>query len=146
MSSATMAAPRNTAFASVSLDTCASDVPWVTRLWRMISWRSSPAAAGRSRPTACSICPVGAFYGVLGQISPLRVVARRRAQCNDCMDCYDVCPEPQVITPALKGEKKGIGPVITAGACTNCGRCIDVCSKNVFTFGTRFGNTPEAAT
>ena len=89
-------------------------------------------------------CPVGAFYGLLGRLSPLRVVARRRAQCDDCMDCYGVCPEPQVITPALKGAKKKLGPVITAGECTNCGRCIDVCSKNVFEFGTRFGNKPEA--
>ena len=91
-------------------------------------------------------CPVGAFYGLLGKLSPLRVVARRRSHCNDCMDCYGVCPEPQVITPALKGAKKSVGPVILSGNCTNCGRCIDVCSKNVFEFGSRFGNTPEAAT
>jgi ferredoxin-type protein NapH len=91
------------------------------------------------------LCPVGAFYGLIGHVSPLRVVARRRSQCNDCMDCMNVCPEPQVITPALKGERKGLGPVITDGACTNCGRCIDVCSKDVFEFGTRFGNKPEAA-
>ena len=25
--------------------------------------------------------------------------------------------------------------------CTNCGRCIDVCSKDVFAFGTRFNQT-----
>ena len=46
---------------------------------------------------------------------------------NDCMDCFEVCPEPQVIRPALKGEGKGVGPVILAPSCTNCGRCIDVC-------------------
>lgn len=92
------------------------------------------------------LCPVGAFYGLLGQASPLRVVARRRAQCNDCLDCFAVCPEPQVIPPALKGKRRGLGPVIKAGACTNCGRCIDVCSKNVFEFGTRFSNKLEAAT
>ena len=34
----------------------------------------------------------------------------------------------------------GAGPVILAPNCTNCGRCIDVCSKDVFAFGTRFGN------
>jgi ferredoxin-type protein NapH len=34
----------------------------------------------------------------------------------------------------------GAGPVILAANCTNCGRCIDVCSKDVFAFGTRFGN------
>jgi ferredoxin-type protein NapH len=87
-------------------------------------------------------CPVGAFYSLIGRFSILRVAAVRRAQCNDCMDCYAVCPEPQVITPALKGEAKGVGPVILAPACTNCARCIDVCTKDVFEFGTRFGNAP----
>jgi ferredoxin-type protein NapH len=87
-------------------------------------------------------CPVGAFYSLIGRFSLLRVAAVRRAQCNDCMDCYAVCPEPQVITPALKGEAKGAGPVILSPACTNCARCIDVCTRDVFEFGTRFGNTP----
>jgi len=54
------------------------------------------------------------------------------------MECYEVCPEAHVLPPALKGEKKGIGPVILSGDCTNCGRCVDVCSKDVFGFGWRF--------
>ncbi|HRD91107.1 MAG TPA: quinol dehydrogenase ferredoxin subunit NapH, partial [Accumulibacter sp.] len=37
----------------------------------------------------------------------------------------------------------GIGPVILAANCTNCGRCIDVCSKDVFAFGLRFNNQPD---
>lgn len=86
------------------------------------------------------LCPMGALYGLIGAASPLRVRADQRERCDDCMDCFAVCPEPQVITPALKGAKKGIGPVITAGDCTNCGRCIDVCAQDVFQFGTRFGN------
>lgn len=83
------------------------------------------------------VCPVGAFYSLLALRSPLRVVAARRAQCNDCMDCYAVCPEMQVIKPALKGEGHGTGPAILSPNCTNCGRCIDVCSKEVFRFGLR---------
>ncbi|MCP5373063.1 MAG: quinol dehydrogenase ferredoxin subunit NapH [Hyphomicrobiales bacterium] len=83
------------------------------------------------------LCPVGAFYGLLGAVSLLRVSARRRADCNDCMDCYAVCPEPQVINPALKGADQGASPVILSAQCTNCGRCIDVCSKDVFTFAAR---------
>lgn len=88
------------------------------------------------------LCPVGAFYSLPGYVSPLRVVARGRDRCDDCMDCIAVCPEPQVIPPALKGA----GPAVAAGACTRCGRCIDVCAKNVFEFGIRLGNKPEAAT
>jgi ferredoxin-type protein NapH len=83
------------------------------------------------------VCPVGAFYSLLALKSPLRVVAARRAQCNNCMDCYAVCPEMQVIKPALKGEGRGTGPAILSPNCTNCGRCIDVCSKDVFRFGLR---------
>ena len=89
----------------------------------------------------CShLCPVGAFYSLLAVPSPLRVIAARRSECNDCMDCFAVCPEMHVIKPALKGERHGAGPVIRSPNCTNCGRCIDVCSKKVFRFGLRWEN------
>ena len=84
------------------------------------------------------LCPVGAFYGLLGRVSVLRISAVRRQACNDCMDCYAVCPEPLVIKNPLKGADKGVSPVIVSSDCTNCGRCIDVCSKDVFVFGPRF--------
>ena len=87
------------------------------------------------------LCPVGAFYSLLGKTSIIRMRADARNQCDDCMDCFEICPEPQVITPALRGEEKGVGPVILSINCTNCGRCIDVCSKDVFKFGTRFNNS-----
>jgi len=83
------------------------------------------------------LCPVGAFYGLVGEVSLVRVSAPARAACDDCMDCYAVCPEPQVITPALKGTG-GHGPLILSGDCLNCGRCIDVCSEQVFRFTHRF--------
>jgi ferredoxin-type protein NapH len=86
------------------------------------------------------LCPVGAFYGLVGAKSLLRVRADRRQDCNDCLDCFAVCPEPQVIAPALKGADRGVGPVVLARDCTNCGRCIDVCAKDVFRFGVRFDN------
>jgi len=94
-----------------------------------------------SRRAWCGhLCPTGAFYGLLGHCTPLRVSARGRERCDDCMDCYVVCPEPQVIAPALKGAGKGIGPLIRAADCTACGRCIDACSKDVFGFVLRFQN------
>ena len=88
------------------------------------------------------LCPVGAFYSILGRWSPMRVAALRRDKCNDCMDCFAVCPEHHVIKPALKGAAQGFGPVILSPNCTNCGRCIDVCSEDVFEFGSRF-NKPR---
>lgn len=84
------------------------------------------------------LCPVGAFYGLVGEGSALRISAVKRSACDDCMDCYAVCPEPQVISPALRGERDGRGPLILAGDCTNCGRCIDVCTEDVFRFTHRF--------
>jgi ferredoxin-type protein NapH len=86
------------------------------------------------------LCPVGAFYGLLGRGALLRVNAGRRDACTDCGKCFVVCPEPQVITPALKGSGT---TVVTSGDCTNCGRCIDVCPDDVFRFSHRFARHPE---
>lgn len=87
------------------------------------------------------LCPVGAFYGLLGHKSVLRVTADKRAACNDCMDCFAVCPEMQVISPALRGSDAET-PLILSPDCTNCGRCIDVCAVDVFHFTHRFDATP----
>lgn len=86
------------------------------------------------------LCPMGAFYSMLGKFSIVRVSAEKRDSCDDCMECFAICPEPQVITPALRGADKNIGPVIMSSNCTNCGRCIDICSKHVFKFDHRFNN------
>jgi ferredoxin-type protein NapH len=83
------------------------------------------------------LCPVGALYSLLGFFSILRVKAAWREQCTDCMDCFTVCPEPQVIRPALKGDA-GSSPVILSNNCINCGRCIDICPYDVFQFSKRF--------
>jgi len=93
------------------------------------------------------LCPMGAFYSLLALASPVRVSAINREQCNDCMDCYRICPEPQVIKPVLTSAGQGKSPIILSPACTNCGRCIDVCTEDVFEFTTRFrkhkvSNTP----
>ncbi|MBT3764509.1 MAG: quinol dehydrogenase ferredoxin subunit NapH [Rhodospirillales bacterium] len=91
-----------------------------------------------SRRGWCShLCPVGAFYSLVGSFSLIRISAQDRAKCNNCMDCFAVCPEPHTITPALKGDG---GPLVLSGDCTNCGRCIDVCAENVFKFGLRTNN------
>jgi ferredoxin-type protein NapH len=84
------------------------------------------------------LCPVGAAYGVIGQATLLRVSAANRKACDDCMDCFAVCPEPHVIGPALRGDKTGATPVITARDCTVCGACVDVCPEQVFRFTHRF--------
>ena len=84
------------------------------------------------------LCPMGALYGLIGRASIIRVRADAREKCDDCMECYEVCPEPHVIPPALKKPELAGNPVIFSGDCTNCGRCIDICSERVFAFGLRF--------
>jgi ferredoxin-type protein NapH len=90
------------------------------------------------------LCPVGAAYGLIGKVTPLRVAARGRERCDDCLECYAVCPEDHVIAPALRGSRSGQGPVIRSGDCTLCGRCVDVCPERVFTFTHRFDQRVDA--
>ncbi|WJS86566.1 quinol dehydrogenase ferredoxin subunit NapH [Paracoccus sp. TOH] len=83
-----------------------------------------------SRRAWCShLCPVGAFYGLIGRFSLVRVSAARRDACTDCGACFNICPEPHVIVPALKGKAS---PLILSGDCQNCGGCIDACPVDVF--------------
>ena len=83
------------------------------------------------------LCPMGAFYSLIGNTSLVRVRADNRAACDNCMECYVVCPEPHVLPAALKGAEKQTPPVVLSGDCTNCGRCIDICAEDVFAFGLR---------
>lgn len=79
------------------------------------------------------LCPLGATYGVIGRKSLLRVAAVRREDCTKCMDCYNVCPEPDVLRQPLKeGDKR-----VLDQNCISCGRCIDVCAEKVFEFQNR---------
>lgn len=95
-----------------------------------------------SRGWCGHLCPMGVFYGVLGKLAVWRVSAPQRSECNDCMDCFAVCPEPQVIRPALKAVGQS-HPLILDSACTNCGRCVDVCSQNVFRLTSRFNRSEK---
>ncbi len=90
-----------------------------------------------SRGWCGHLCPMGAAYNLLGRSALARVSAVRRTACDDCMDCFIVCPEPQVIRPALKGAADAT-PLILDADCTSCGRCIDVCNRDIFRFTTRF--------
>ncbi|WP_119681418.1 quinol dehydrogenase ferredoxin subunit NapH [Indioceanicola profundi] len=80
------------------------------------------------------LCPVGAFYGLLGAKSVIRISARGRQGCENCGACLRACPEPHVIAPALKGNV----PLVLSRDCTTCGGCIDACPSDVFSLATRF--------
>ncbi len=71
------------------------------------------------------ICPIGLTYGVVGAISPTRVVFRVE-HCFHEGDCRKVCLVPHVLDVSIKGraseEVMSLGP-----DCTRCGLCIDAC-------------------
>ena len=83
------------------------------------------------------LCPVGAFYGIVGKVSFVRVAASKRQDCTNCGACFQICTEPHVITPALKGKGTDL---ILSGDCVNCGSCIDACPVDVFEMA-RSGNS-----
>lgn len=92
----------------------------------------------------CShLCPVGAFYGMIGSLSLVRVSAINRVACTDCGACFKACPEPHIITPALKGTGTHL---ILSGDCTNCGACIDSCYIDVFEYGNRLSRRHDPTT
>ncbi|ARP00344.1 Putative electron transport protein YccM [Vibrio alginolyticus] len=79
------------------------------------------------------LCPLGATYGVIGRKSLLRVTAVRREDCTKCMDCFYICPEPEVLRQPLKeGDRR-----VMDQNCISCGRCLDVCPEHVFEFKNR---------
>ncbi|QLE84191.1 quinol dehydrogenase ferredoxin subunit NapH [Shewanella sp. Scap07] len=85
------------------------------------------------------LCPTGALFALLGKVSPIKVSATRAGACDNCMDCFEVCPERQVLKPALKGSN----PMIVDSDCTQCGRCIDVCAQRVFQYQNRIAIKAE---
>ncbi|EJS86898.1 quinol dehydrogenase membrane component [Pasteurella multocida subsp. multocida str. Anand1_buffalo] len=86
------------------------------------------------------LCPIGAAYGVIGAKGLFRIKVEHRQQCDNCMDCYNVCPEPQVLRDPLHA-KKSESPLVLSKDCISCGRCIDVCPEKVFIFTTRFNHS-----
>ncbi|HHT7857451.1 quinol dehydrogenase ferredoxin subunit NapH [Pasteurella multocida] len=85
------------------------------------------------------LCPIGAAYGVIGAKGLFRIKVAHRQQCDNCMDCYNVCPEPQVLRSITC--KKSESLLVLSKDCISCGRCIDVCPEKVFIFTTRFNHS-----
>ncbi|MCL2525036.1 MAG: NapH/MauN family ferredoxin-type protein [Betaproteobacteria bacterium] len=71
------------------------------------------------------VCPIGLTYGVVGSISPLRIVYDVE-KCFHEGDCRKVCLVPHILEVTIKGraaeDKLALGP-----DCTRCGLCVDTC-------------------
>jgi ferredoxin-type protein NapH len=88
------------------------------------------------------LCPLGAFYSVVGRHTAQIRVKFDQATCNGCGKCQAICPEPQVLN--LKRLARD-GQVLS-GECTNCARCIPICPENSLAFGWRLGKpSPDQA-
>jgi len=77
------------------------------------------------------ICPIGAFYALVGKFSILKV-KHKADNCTDCGKCFDVCHEVQVLS--IINKKSGY---IKSSECTNCMRCIEVCDDNALNLSLR---------
>jgi len=86
-----------------------------------------------------SLCPLGAFYSLVGRLSILRI-GFDSSRCDHCGDCIPVCPEPQVIR-FDEIEARGF---ISDGQCSNCARCLEVCPRGAFSFISRFSARPAS--
>ncbi len=79
------------------------------------------------RGWCASLCPLGAFYALIGHWTPLRM-AFDSSRCDRCGDCVRVCPEPQVLAfDAMTHAGR-----IDSGECTRCSRCLEVCPTDAF--------------
>ena len=83
------------------------------------------------------LCPLGAFYGLLGKKAWLRVRFDDRS-CTRCGECARVCPEPHVLNLRKAAEKGRVD----FGECTNCARCIPICPEDSLDFAWRWNVHP----
>lgn len=78
-----------------------------------------------------SLCPIGAFYALLGRLSPF-VVTYRQDQCVNCRACARACP---MGADTLNGPLVQKEALVTDWDCTRCGSCIDVCPQQALQYG-----------
>ncbi len=77
-------------------------------------------------------CPIGLTYGLVGSISPLKVV-HDASKCFHDGACRAVCMVPHVLEPTRKGRASEIKTALGAD-CTRCARCIDACPTEALSF------------
>ncbi|NTV89048.1 MAG: 4Fe-4S binding protein, partial [Clostridiales bacterium] len=65
------------------------------------------------------LCPAGAFYGIIGKLSPTKVV-RDEKLCINCKACNKACPVNINVAVAQK---------VTDAECINCNECVLACPK-----------------
>jgi len=74
------------------------------------------------------LCPLGAFYSLISRFRLVRV-RHVKDNCTNCGLCFNVCPEPHVLS--LVGKHDG---TVNIPECTNCFRCVEVCEDDALFF------------
>lgn len=65
------------------------------------------------------LCPMGALYGIIGKVSPFKVI-RNETTCIHCGKCSKGCPMNIDVQHTLK---------VTSAECINCQTCVLSCPK-----------------
>lgn len=76
-----------------------------------------------------SVCPLGAFFSILGRYSLIQVVAGQ-GRGVALRNYVEVCPEPRALKLILNNEKPN-------GECVMCGACMDKAADGLIRFGIR---------
>jgi ferredoxin-type protein NapH len=85
------------------------------------------------------LCPLGAFYGLIGRISPLHL-RFNTTRCINCGECEVVCPMGEApLSHALAGQATRID----GAECIKCMRCLEVCPTQTITPGFGMVRTVE---
>ena len=78
------------------------------------------------------LCPIGLTYGMVGTVTPVRVV-HDVAHCFHEGKCRDVCLVPHVLDMTKMGYATEVQTPIGPD-CTRCGMCLDVCPTGALRF------------
>ena len=85
------------------------------------------------------LCPLGAFYGLIGRISPLQL-RFNTFRCINCGECEAVCPMGEApLSNALAGQATRID----GAECIKCMLCLEVCPTQTITPGFGLVRTVE---